>query len=156
MLAQLTLAAGGSLVLMPSFEPQAALALIDESAVAATYLTRDMVQAMTGLPAADLERFDTSSLDAAIVGDALDPEPAIDLFGEDCLHTLAGDSRSGPLALLEPAGQRERPGSLGRPLAGVRLTPAGEGELALDSPLAADGVRSVRGRLDDAGHLWPA
>lgn len=156
MLAQLTLAAGGSLVLMPAFDPEAALALIDSRAVTATYLGPGMVQAMTALPAIELERWDTSSLDAVVAGEALEPELAIDLFGENCLHTLAGDSRTGPVALLDPAGQREQPASLGRPLAGVHLEPAGDGELALSSPLAADGVSRLRGRLDADGHLWPA
>jgi acyl-CoA synthetase (AMP-forming)/AMP-acid ligase II len=157
--AQLALALGGSVTLLGAFEPSAALALIEEHAIAHTYLTPAMVAALTALPAAEQERWDTSSLDVVLVGGPLDPdttEAAIDLFGEDAVHTVAGDARTGPIAVLRPEEQLERAGAAGRPLAAVTLTPAGDGTLTLDSPLAADGARELRGRLDEEGYLWLA
>jgi acyl-coenzyme A synthetase/AMP-(fatty) acid ligase len=161
LLAQLTLALGGTVVCLDPFEPRAALALVEEHAITSTFLLPDMLEALTALPDAIAEAADVTSLDAVVAGGGpVSPElreAGIDLLGEDCLYVAYGTAHTGTVALQDP--EEARP----RPLQGVEVRTR-EGELEVRSPLALtrwqDGepagdfvATGDRGRLDADGLL---
>jgi acyl-coenzyme A synthetase/AMP-(fatty) acid ligase len=164
LLAQLTLALGGTVVCLDPFEPRAALALIEDYAITSTFLLPDMLAAAAALPDDVTETVDVTSLRAVVVGGGpVSPdlhEAGTDLLGEDCVFVAYGTAHTGTVALLDPA---DRPDAAGRPLHGVTVH-SSDGALTVRSPLALtrwqDGepagefvATGDRGRLDDDGLL---
>ncbi len=167
--ANVTLLAGGPLVILPAFEPRAWLAALAEHEPGTAVLTPAMLAAILGLDSATLEAADTTALDAVIVaGDHL-PLPhrlaAADLLGEDAVAPLYATAEAGPVAVVHPQDTTSDPGTAGRPLQGVvvevqnaeggavsRGTP---GLIRVRSPLASGGtaVPGDHGLRDEDGRL---
>lgn len=167
--ANVTLLAGGPLVLLPEFDGRRWLDALGEHEPGTAVLTPSMVAEILELDPAVLEAADTTSLDAAIVaGDHL-PLPhrlaAADLLGEDAVAPLYGTFESGPIAVLHPEEVTADPGTAGRPLQGVTVEVRAEdgnaarrgtrGILHVRSPLATDGaaVPGDHGHRDEEGRL---
>ena len=115
--AALTIALGGTIVIMPRFDPERALQLIQAHRVTNTFMAPTLVQRMLDLPEDVRARFDVSSMRAIIMGAAPCPislkERAIAYFGET-LWEFYGATETGINTVLRPEDQLRKPGSCGR------------------------------------------
>ena len=122
--AALTTACGGTIVLMPRFDPENALALIDRHRVTTTFMAPTLLHRIMDLPAAVRARYDVSSMRALILGAAPCPfslkERASGYFGQ-VLYEFYGATETGINLLLRPEDQLRKPGSAGRPPEGQEI-----------------------------------
>jgi acyl-CoA synthetase (AMP-forming)/AMP-acid ligase II len=138
---------GGTNVLLPRFDPEAALAAIERHRVATTFMAPILLQRIVRLEKAVRSRHDVSSMRAIVVAAAPCPfevkRRVMELFGE-VLYEFYGSSELGCNAVMKPADQLRKPGSCGRPCEGIEIAvldddgkplPPGEaGELWIKSP----------------------
>ena len=119
--ATLTIALGGTLVVMDKFDPERFLALTERERVTSSFVVPTIVKRILALPDDVKRRYDRSSLRSLIVGAAPFPletkKAAIDYFG-DCLYEYYGSTDAGLNTILPPADQRTRPASCGKPVGG--------------------------------------
>ncbi len=122
--ATITFLLGGTTVYQPRFDPEQFLELTDRYKVTSTHLVPTMVTRLLSVPEAFTDRLDLSSLRTVICGAApLFPEyklAFLDRFG-DCLYEYYGATETGLNTAISPAEMRERPSSVGRPVAGNEL-----------------------------------
>jgi acyl-CoA synthetase (AMP-forming)/AMP-acid ligase II len=122
----LTILCGGTIVIMPKFDPESALALIERHHVTTTFMAPTLLHRIMDLPDAVRARHDVSSLRSLILGAAPCPhvlkERAIAYFGE-VLWEFYGATETGVNLLLRPEDQLRKPGSAGQVAPGqeVRL-----------------------------------
>jgi acyl-CoA synthetase (AMP-forming)/AMP-acid ligase II len=120
----LTTACGGTVVIMPKFDPEEALRLIDRHRVTTTFMAPTLLQRIMDLPAATRGRYDVSSVRGLILGAAPCPfslkERAIAYFGE-CLYEFYGATETGVNLILRPEEQLKKPGSAGRVAPGQEM-----------------------------------
>jgi fatty-acyl-CoA synthase/long-chain acyl-CoA synthetase len=122
----LTVACGGTIVIMPRFDAEQAIALIDRHRVTTTFMAPTLLQRIMDLPDEVRARCDVSSMRALILGAAPCPfslkQRAIDYFGES-LWEFYGATETGINLVLRPEEQLRKPGSAGRPPEGhdIRL-----------------------------------
>ena len=119
--AMLTIALGGTLVVMDKFEPEQFLALTARERVTSSFVVPTIVKRILSLPDEVKQRYDRSSLRSLIVGAAPFPletkKAALDFFG-DCLYEYYGSTDAGLNTILTPAEQRARPASCGKLVGG--------------------------------------
>jgi long-chain acyl-CoA synthetase len=175
---------GATVVVMPRFDAEEALRLVERHRCTTTFMAPTLLQRITALPAAVRARYDVSSMRVIIVAAAPCPfevkRSVMELFGE-VLYEFYGSSELGVNTLMLPEEQLVKPGSCGRVVEGVevevldddgRELPRGQpGELWIRSPqeiteywrneeaTAAsrrDGYFTVGdvGYLDDDGYLY--
>jgi acyl-CoA synthetase (AMP-forming)/AMP-acid ligase II len=124
----LTTACGGTIVVMPRFDAEAALALVERHRVTTTFMAPTLLHRIMDLPQEVRERYDVSSIRALVLGAAPCPfslkEAATAHFGE-VLFEFYGATETGINLLLRPEDQLRKPGSAGRP-------PEGQEVLLLD------------------------
>jgi acyl-CoA synthetase (AMP-forming)/AMP-acid ligase II len=122
--AALTGLCGGTNVLMPKFDPETALALIERHRVTTTFMAPTLLQRIMDLPDALRARYDVSSMRALIIGAAPCPfslkERTHAYFGE-VLIEFYGATETGVNLLLRPEEQLRKPGSAGRPPEGQEI-----------------------------------
>jgi acyl-CoA synthetase (AMP-forming)/AMP-acid ligase II len=120
----LTNGLGGTVVVMPRFDAEEALQLIERYRVTTTFMAPTLVQRMLDLPAPVRERRDVSSLRALILGAAPCPftvkERAQAYFGE-ILWEFYGATETGISLILRPEDQLKKPGAAGRPTPGQEI-----------------------------------
>jgi long-chain acyl-CoA synthetase len=130
-----TIASGGTLTLIPRFDPGKALEIIE----------RDRVNVFMGVPTmygamlhhAERERFDTSTLQVCASGGAAMPVELMRGFEQafECKVLEGyGLSETSPVASFNPPDRERKPGSIGTPVDGVEMKVVDEegGELAED------------------------
>jgi long-chain acyl-CoA synthetase len=117
-----TISASGTLTLIPRFDPEKALEIIQ----------RDHVDVFEGVPTmygailhlSDRERYDTSSLQFCASGGAAMPVELLrgfeDAFGCKVLEGY-GLSETSPIASFNHPDQAQKPGSIGTPVDGVEM-----------------------------------
>jgi acyl-CoA synthetase (AMP-forming)/AMP-acid ligase II len=114
----LTIVCGGTVVVMPRFDPAEALGLIERHRVSTTFMAPILLQRIVDLPADVRSRYDVSSMRVLILGAAPCPfslkERAVAYFGE-VLWEFYGATETAFNLLLRPEEQLRRPGSAGRP-----------------------------------------
>jgi acyl-CoA synthetase (AMP-forming)/AMP-acid ligase II len=141
--AGLTVLCGGTLVIMPRFDAEQALALIERHRVSTTFMAPTLLQRIMDVPEDVRARYDVSSMRAVILGAAPCPhslkERATAQFGET-LWEFYGATETGFNLVLRPEDQLRKPGSAGRP-------PDGQEILLLD-----DGGNPVPD--GEPGELW--
>jgi long-chain acyl-CoA synthetase len=119
--AALTIALGGTLVIMPKFEPEEFLRLVERERVTSTMAVPTIMKRIVALPAAVRGRYHVRSLRSMIFGAApcpMETKRAIaDYFG-DCLYEYYGSTDAGLSAILPPHEQFVKAGSCGRVLDG--------------------------------------
>jgi acyl-CoA synthetase (AMP-forming)/AMP-acid ligase II len=124
----LTIFTGGTVVLMPRFDAEQALALVARHRVTTTFMAPTLLKRIVDLPDEVRGRCDASSLRAIILGAAPCPhslkELAIAQFGE-VLWEFYGATETGFNLVLRPEDQLRKPGSAGTP-------PEGQEVLLLD------------------------
>jgi fatty-acyl-CoA synthase len=176
----LSMLLGSTLVLRRKFDPEQALADVEEHGVTLMSAVPVMLQRLLELPVETRDRFDTSSLRAvAISGSALPPSLAthfMDAYG-DVIYNLYGSTEVGFATVATPKDLRADPGTAGRPLRGVTIRlvdpdgkPVADGEsgrIFVGSDLAFEGYTGGEdkarleglvssgdmGRFDEAGRL---
>jgi len=119
--AMLTIALGGTLVIMDRFDPEQFLALTERERVTSSFVVPTIVKRIMALPDEVKRRYDRSSLRSLIVGAAPFPvetkKAAIEYFG-DCIYEYYGSTDAGLNTILTPPEQRARPASCGKPVGG--------------------------------------
>ncbi len=137
--AALTIALGGTLVIMAKFDPEDFLRLVDREKVTSTMAVPTIMKRLVALPEEIRARYDVRSMRAMIFGAApcpMETKRAIaDYFGE-CLYEYYGSTDAGLSTILPPAEQFTRPGSCGRVLAGhdIKIFDEAGNELAAGEP----------------------
>jgi fatty-acyl-CoA synthase/long-chain acyl-CoA synthetase len=120
----LTILCGGTVVIMPRFDAEEALALIHRHHVTTTFMAPTLLQRIMDLPPETRARYDVSSMRAMILGAAPCPfslkERAHGYFGE-VLYEFYGATETGVNLLLRPEDQLLKPGSAGRLVDGQEL-----------------------------------
>jgi acyl-CoA synthetase (AMP-forming)/AMP-acid ligase II len=119
-----TLTEGGTAVVMAKFDPAEALRLIAQHRVTHSQWVPTMFVRLLGLPAAERAAHDLSSQRAAIHAAAPCPPAVkramIDWWGPILWEYYAGSEGVGT-TVISPQDWLRRPGSVGRPVNGVRL-----------------------------------
>ncbi|HEY2388387.1 MAG TPA: AMP-binding protein [Candidatus Binatia bacterium] len=120
----LTIALGGTVVIMEKFDPEEFLALIDREKVTSSLVVPTIVKRVLALPDEVKRRYDVSSLHSLIVGAAPFPletkRAAIEFFG-DCVYEYYGSTDAGLNTILPPSEQRARPASCGKIVPGTDI-----------------------------------
>ena len=117
-----TITAGGTLTLIPRFEPDKALEVIERDRVNVFFGVPTMYGAMLHSPNRD--RHDVSSLSMCGSGGAAMPVELMRAFEQhfDCIILEGyGLSETSPVASFNHPGRERKPGSIGTPLEGVEL-----------------------------------
>ncbi len=127
--------AGASIHLMPRFDPEALLALIERERITHLHLVPIMFERLLKLPAAVRERYDASSLCFVIHAAAPCSEATkramIDWWGP-VIHEYYGSTEIGPVTFLTAEEWLEHPGSVGRPMDGALVRVLGDEGEALE------------------------
>src|SRR5262249_12746165 len=122
----LTGVCGGTIVIMPSFDPEQALALIDRHRVTTTFMAPTLLHRIMDLPEQVRARYDVSCMRGLILGAAPCPfslkERAIAYFGET-LFEFYGATETGFNLVLRPEDQLRKPGSAGKAPPGGPIPP---------------------------------
>lgn len=117
--------AGRKMILLRRFDPETALALIDEHQVTDWGSVPTMLKRMAALPRDALARYDVSSIRHLSVGAAPVPyslkEWVLGYFGENVLSEGYGSTETGMVTRLTPDMQRAKPGSSGTPFKHVQI-----------------------------------
>jgi len=182
--ARATLAAGGTVFIMPRFDPEEALRIIDREKITMTFLVPTMLARIVSLPRETLARYDVSSIQVIPTGASPCPhvvkQRVIAYFGDHCLIESYGSTELGIISRIHPGDHLKKPGSCGKLLEGVqarvvddegRELPRGQsGELWVKTPamierylnegppsdLKQDGFFATGdiGRFDEDGYLY--
>lgn len=153
LLARTVLSFGGTVVVMPRFDPERFLALVQEHRITSTQVVPTILNRIVNLPESVRARYDVSSLRSLLVAAAPFPFPlkrrVVEYFGNDCLFEWYAATETGLATLLLPEDQLRKPGSCGRALPGVAIrlldeagneVPVGEpGEVYIKSEHILDG-----------------
>jgi fatty-acyl-CoA synthase/long-chain acyl-CoA synthetase len=122
--ATLTILCGGTLVIVPRFDPEQALALTERHRLTTTFMAPTLLQRIMDLPDDVRARYDVSSMRSIILGAAPCPyslkERATAYFGE-VLWEFYGATETGFNLVLRPEDQLRKPGSTGKPPAGQEI-----------------------------------
>ncbi len=170
---------GRRIVLMRRFEPEAALAAMQEHRVTVWSGVPTMFKRLAGLPPEVVARYDISSVQRVTVGAAPVPQALkqwiLDHFGRLSLQENYGATETSMVSALPPEMQEKKPGSSGKPFRhvsieirsteGQRLPPGEIGEIwvrtpvtircYLNSPPLGEDTLDERGyfRVGDVGYL---
>jgi len=120
----LTVVCGGTIVIMPSFDPEQALALIDRHRVTTTFMAPTLLHRIMDLTDDVRAGYDASSVRGLFLGGAPCPfslkERATAYFGET-LYEFYGATETGFNLVLRPEDQLRKPGSAGKALLGDQI-----------------------------------
>ena len=128
---------GRKAILMRRFDPEAALALIDQHKITDWSSVPTMLKRIAGLPKEILAKYDVSSIRHLGVGAAPVPyslkEWVFGYFGDNCLTEGYGATEVGMVTKLTPEMQRKKPGSSGIPYVHVHIEVRGSDNQTLPS-----------------------
>jgi long-chain acyl-CoA synthetase len=147
---------GGTLVILPSFDPEKALQLVESEAITNANVVPTHIDRMLRLGSKVVNGYRTSSLTALISGGATFPmelkERTIETFGSSILHELYGSTEGGIFTNLRPPDQMRKPSSVGMPFpcteirlinnAGSEIVTTEPGEFFSKSPYHFNGYRN--------------
>ena len=139
-----TIAGGGTLTLIPRFDPVKALEIIERDHVTVFEGVPTMYGALLHTP--DRERFDTSTLEICVSGGAALPVELLRAFDKafDCMVLEGyGLSETSPVASFNHPDRERKPGSIGTPLEGVEMKVVDENDREL--PPGEPGEIVIRG-----------
>ncbi|HUP36563.1 MAG TPA: AMP-binding protein [Candidatus Limnocylindria bacterium] len=115
---------GGTVVIMPKFDPEQALAQIERHRCTSTFMAPTLLKRIVDLPAAARGRYDVSSMRAIIMAAAPCPmsvkESVVAHFGPT-LYEFYGSSELGVNTVLRPEDVLRKPGSCGRAAPGREI-----------------------------------
>ncbi len=117
----LTVALGGTLVIMPKFDAEEFLRLVEREKVTSTMAVPTVMKRLVALPPQTRQRYDVGSFRRMIFGAAPCPmetkRAVADFFG-NCLYEYYGSTDAGLNTILPPGDQFSKVGSCGRILPG--------------------------------------
>lgn len=145
--------AGGTLVILRRFDAEAVLALVHRHRLTHLSMVPTMALRIANLPDEIRRRHDVSSIRSLHVGGAPVPyelkKRLVEMFGPNCIYEGYGSTELRYVTVMTPSDQMRKPGSCGRPYAGVELRivdtdgralPPGEsGEILVRTPLLFSG-----------------
>jgi acyl-CoA synthetase (AMP-forming)/AMP-acid ligase II len=115
---------GGTVVVMPRFDPEQALALIARHRVTSTFMAPILLKRIVDLPAAVRARHDLTSMQVIVMAAAPCPmkvkEDVLRVFGP-VLYEFYGSTELGVNTVLRPEDVLRKPGSCGRAAPGIEL-----------------------------------
>jgi acyl-CoA synthetase (AMP-forming)/AMP-acid ligase II len=115
---------GNTVVVMPKFDAEQALRLIERHRCTTTFMAPTLLKRIVDLPAEIRARYDVSSMRSLVVAAAPCPmrvkEEALAMFGP-VLYEFYGSTELGVNTVLRPEDVLRRPGSCGRAVSGVEL-----------------------------------
>jgi acyl-CoA synthetase (AMP-forming)/AMP-acid ligase II len=110
---------GGTVEILPSFEPERTLRAMSESRATGTFMVPTLFNAIFALEKPILDRWRKNSLKALMSNAAPLPqrtkEVIIDFFGDGLLHELYGSTEGGIVCNLRPADQLRKQQCVGHP-----------------------------------------
>ncbi len=116
---------GNAVVVMPKFDAEAALALIDRHRCSSTFMAPTLLKRIVDLPPAVRARYDVSSMRSIVMAAAPCPmrvkEEVLQYFGP-VLYEFYGSTELGINTILGPEDMLRKPGSCGRAAPGVELS----------------------------------
>jgi acyl-CoA synthetase (AMP-forming)/AMP-acid ligase II len=122
--ASYTLLFGGAVVVLPKFDPEAALAAIARHRCTSTFMAPTLLKRIVELPAAVRARYDVGSMQVIVVAAAPCPmrvkEQVLGQFGP-VLYEFYGSTELGVNTILRPEDVLRKPGSCGRAAPGLEL-----------------------------------
>lgn len=150
--AAFSLILGNTVVVMPRFDAEAFLRLVQKYRVSTTWIVPTMVNRIINLPADIRNQYDTASLRAITVGGESFPFPlkrkAVEFFGPGKIFEFFGGTETSCVTYMRPEDQLRKPGSCGKPVAGNQIkllnekmneVPQGEvGIMYIKSPFLLD------------------
>ncbi len=120
----LTVVCGGTVVIMPKFDAEEALRLMERHRVTTTFMAPTLLHRIMDLPEDVRSGHDVSSMRVLILGAAPCPfslkQTAIEYFGE-VLWEFYGSTETGVNLVLRPEDQLRKPGSAGVPAPGTEV-----------------------------------
>ena len=144
---------GATVVIMPRFDPEQALAQIARHRCSSTFMAPTLLKRIVDLPGAVRARYDVSSMRVIIMAAAPCPmsvkEAVVDHFGP-ALYEFYGSSELGVNTILRPEDVLRRPGSCGRAAPGKEIALLDDDGRPV--PVGAPGelyVRRCHGLLDE-------
>lgn len=118
-------ALGATLYLLPDFDPEKTLETLHNRAINSIFMVPTMLRRILNLPDEVLDRYPTPSLRGIFCGAAPFSQAlrrrAIDHFGASVIHDFYGATEIGWITLINGEEMLERPGSVGRPIAGQQV-----------------------------------
>jgi len=150
--AAFSLILGNTVIIMPRFDAEAFLRLVEKYRVSTTWLVPTMVNRIVNLPADIRNQYDISSLKSITIGGESFPFPlkerAVAFFGPGRIFEFFGGTEISCVTYMRPEDQLRKPGSCGKPARGneIRLldekmneVPQGEvGIMYVKSPFLLD------------------
>jgi len=125
----LTVLLGGTVVVMPRFDPEQALRLIAERRCTTTFMAPVLLQRILDLPEQVRARYDVSSMRALILGGAPFPfslkERAVRYF-PDALYEFYGSTESGAVTFANSEDALKKRGTVGKVAPGAELRFVGD------------------------------
>jgi fatty-acyl-CoA synthase/long-chain acyl-CoA synthetase len=119
-----TLVFGGTVVVLPRFDPEAALAAIARHRCTSTFMAPTLLKRIVELPAAVRARHDVGSMQVIVVAAAPCPmtvkEAVLRQFGP-VLYEFYGSTELGINTILRPEDVLRKPGSCGRAAPGLEV-----------------------------------
>ncbi|HJZ21628.1 MAG TPA: AMP-binding protein, partial [Bradyrhizobium sp.] len=149
---------GGALVLMPRFEPEEFLRLIEAEAIDSMFMVPTMFIRLMKLPQAVREKYDMSSLRHVIHAAA--PCPAdvkramIEWWGP-VIHEFYGSTESGAVTFANSEDALKKPGTVGRIAPGAELRFVGEDGKLLPQGEIGEIYSRISGNPDFTYHNKP-
>ena len=123
--AAFSLILGNTVVIMPRFDAEEFLRLVQKYQVSTTWIVPTMVNRIINLPAGIRRQYDTSSLRAITVGGESFPFPlkkrGVEFFGPGKIFEFFGGTETSCITSLRPEDQLRKPGSCGRAIAGNEI-----------------------------------
>jgi acyl-CoA synthetase (AMP-forming)/AMP-acid ligase II len=121
----LTHALGGTIVVLPKFDPVEWLKLVDQHKVNTTFTAPTQLKRLVNVDEAIRTRYDVSSLSTVIANAAPVPfalkKQWIETFGEGHLFEVYGSTELGVDTIIKPEDQLRKPGSCGKPYGGIEI-----------------------------------
>jgi long-chain acyl-CoA synthetase len=149
---------GGALVLMPRFEPEEFLRLIQDQKIDTLFMVPTMFIRLLKLPEAVRNQYDISSLRHVVHAAAPCPAEAkramIEWWGP-VIHEYYGSTESGALTFATSDDALKKPGTVGRILDGVELRFLGDDGVSLPQGAIGEIYSRAEGNPDFTYHNKP-
>ncbi len=120
--ASLSMVLGNTTIIMPRFNAEEFLRLIEKYRATSTFVVPTMLNRIINLPPEVKERYDHSSLRVMIMGGESCPFPvkkkAVEFFNKTGLFEFYGGTESAVVTYLRPEDQLRKPGSCGKAVLG--------------------------------------
>jgi long-chain acyl-CoA synthetase len=149
---------GGALVLMPRFEPEEFLRLIQEQKIDTLFMVPTMFIRLLKLPEAVRNKYDVSSLRHVVHAAAPCPAEAkramIEWWGP-VIHEYYGSTESGALTFATSGDALKKPGTVGKILDGVELRFLGDDGASLPQGAIGEIYSRAPGSPDFTYHNKP-